>query len=129
LFLTTAAVWIQHVVWERRVDHELFASAGRLPELLRAQSERTDLLVQAGLRAEGVLGALGDASNMDAALGLAEDESREDQLAKAHKTLLSADLPGMRTGTRCWSPIPGAGWCSTSPPPTRSARRLRTSRC
>jgi predicted Ser/Thr protein kinase len=96
LFLTTAAVWIQHVVWERRVDHELFASAGRLPELLRAQSERTDLLVQAGLRAEGVLGALGDASNMDAALGLAEDESREDQLAKAHKTLLSADLPGMR---------------------------------
>ena len=97
LLVVTGAVWIQHVVWERRVDHELYAAAERLPELLRAQSERTDLLVQAGLRAEGVLGALGQASNMDAALGLAEDESREHQLSEAHEILRSADLPGLKT--------------------------------
>ncbi len=97
LLLATALAWVQHVVWERRVDHELGAAAARLPELLRAQSERTDLLVQAGLRAEGVLGALGQASNMDAALGLAEDESREHQLGEAHEILRSADLPGLRT--------------------------------
>ena len=97
LLLVTVAAWVQHVVWERRVDHELAASAARLPELLRAQSERTDLLVQAGLRAEGVLGALGQASNMDAALGLAEDESREHQLSEAHEILRSADLPGLKT--------------------------------
>jgi hypothetical protein len=97
LLVVTAGVWIQHVVWERRVDHELYSSAARLPELLRAQSERTDLLVQAGLRAEGVLGALGQASNMDAALGLAEDESREHQLSEAHEILRSADLPGLKT--------------------------------
>ncbi|HVP59263.1 MAG TPA: serine/threonine-protein kinase [Myxococcaceae bacterium] len=97
LLVATATVWVQHVVWERRVDHELAAAAARLPELLRAQSERTDLLVQAGLRAEGVLGALGQASNMDAALGLAEDESREHQLAEAHEILRSADLPGLKS--------------------------------
>ena len=97
LLVVTALAWIQHVVWERRVDHELYAAAARLPELLRAQSERTDLLVQAGLRAEGVLGALGQASNMDAALGLAEDESREHQLSEAHEILRSADLPGLKT--------------------------------
>ena len=97
LLLVTGALWVQHWVWERRVDHELFASAGRVPELLRAQSERTDLLVQAGLRAEGVLQALGKASNMDAALGLAEDESREHELAEAHESLRSADLPGLKT--------------------------------
>jgi predicted Ser/Thr protein kinase len=97
LLVVTGALWVQHAVWERRVDHELFASAGRLPELFRAQSERTDLLVQAGLRSERVLGALGQASNMDAALGLAEDESREHQLAEAHETLRSADLPGLKT--------------------------------
>ncbi|HEY1905651.1 MAG TPA: serine/threonine-protein kinase [Myxococcaceae bacterium] len=97
LLVATAWVWVQHAVWERRVDHELYASAARLPELLRAQSERTDLLVQAGLRAEGVLKALGDASNMDAALGLAEDESREHQLAEAHESLRSADLPGLKS--------------------------------
>ena len=97
LLLVTGAAWIQHVVWERRVDHDLAASAARLPEILRAQSERTDLLVQAGLRAEGVLGALGQASNMDAALGLAEDESREHQLSEAHEILRSADLPGLKT--------------------------------
>jgi hypothetical protein len=97
LLLATGWVWVQHAVWERRVDHELYASAARLPELFRAQSERTDLLVQAGLRAEGVLKALGDASNMDAALGLAEDESREHQLAEAHESLRSADLPGLKS--------------------------------
>ncbi len=97
LLLATASAWVQHAVWERRVDHELFAATARLPELLRAQSERIDLLVQAGLRAEGVLGALGQASNMDAALGLAEDESREHQLAEAHEILRSADLPGLKT--------------------------------
>jgi len=90
-------VWIQHVVWQRRVDTELATAAARLPELMAAQSERTDLLVQAGLRAEGVLGALGGASNMDAALGLAEDASREHQLAEAHAILRSADLPGLKT--------------------------------
>lgn len=97
LVLVTAVVWGQHTVWERRVDHELAASAARLPALLHAQSERVDLLVQAGLRAEGVMGALGDASNLDAALGLAEDASREQQLAEAHRTLSSADLPGLRS--------------------------------
>jgi predicted Ser/Thr protein kinase len=97
LLVVTAGVWIQHVVWERRVDHELYAAAERVPELLRAQSERTDLLVQAGLQAEGVLRALGLASNMDAALGLAEDESRDQQLGEAHKILRSADLPGLKS--------------------------------
>ena len=97
LLVATAAAWVQHAVWERRVDHELFASAARVPELLRSQSELTDLLVQAGLRAGGVLKALGDASNMDAALGLAEDESRDQQLAEAHNALRSADLPGLKT--------------------------------
>jgi hypothetical protein len=97
LLVITAAVWIQHVVWERRVDHELYAAAARVPDLFRAQSERTDLLVQAGLQAEGVLRALGQASNMDAALGLAEDESREHQIAEAHDSLRSADLPGLKS--------------------------------
>ncbi|MGZ6096760.1 MAG: serine/threonine-protein kinase [Myxococcaceae bacterium] len=97
LVVVTAVVWGQHAVWERRVDHELAASAARLPALLHAQIERVDLLVQAGLRAEGVMGALGDASNLDAALGLAEDASREQQLAEAHRTLSSADLPGLRS--------------------------------
>jgi predicted Ser/Thr protein kinase len=97
MLVVTAGVWIQHAFWERRVDHELYAAAERVPELLRSQSERTDLLVQAGLRAEGVLGALGQASNMDAALGLAEDESREHQLSEAHEILRSADLPGLKT--------------------------------
>ena len=41
--------------------------------------------------------ALGQASNMDAALGLAEDESREHQLSEAHEILRSADLPGLKT--------------------------------
>jgi predicted Ser/Thr protein kinase len=97
LLVVTAGVWIQHAVWERRVDHELYAAAARVPDLLRAQSERTDLLVQAGLQAEGVLRALGQASNMDAALGLAEDESREHQIAEAHDSLRSADLPGLKS--------------------------------
>ena len=97
LLLATGVAWSQHAFWQRRVDHELAASAARLPELLRAHSERTDLLVQAGLRAEGVLGALGQASNMDAALGLVEDESREHQLAEAHEVLRSADLPGLKS--------------------------------
>ena len=97
LVVLTAAIWVQHTVWERRVDHELLASAARLPALLQAQIERVDLLVQAGLRAEGVMGALGDASNLDAALGLAEDASREHQLAEAHGTLNSADLPGLKS--------------------------------
>jgi hypothetical protein len=34
---------------------------------------------------------------MDAALGLAEDESREQQLSEAHEILRSADLPGLKT--------------------------------
>lgn len=97
LLLATALVWAQHTVWQRRVDHELRASAARLPALFQAQSERVDLLVQAGLRSEQVLAALGQASNIDAALGLAEDASREHQLAEAHETLRSADLPGLKS--------------------------------
>jgi len=97
LALVTAVVWVQHTLWERGVDHELAASAARLPLLLQAQSDRVDLLLQAGLRANRVLDALGQASNMDAALGLAEDASREHQLAEAHETLRSADLPGLKS--------------------------------
>ena len=97
LLLVTLAVWTQHAIWARRADNELEAAAARVPELIRAQTERTDLLVQAGLRAEGVLGALGGASNMDAALGLVEDARREHQLREAHEILRSADLPGLKT--------------------------------
>jgi hypothetical protein len=96
LLLFTAAVWVQHAISARRLSHELVASAKRIPELLRAQSERVDLQVHAGLRAEGVLDAFGQASNMDAALGLAENDAREHQLAEAHEVLRSADLPGLR---------------------------------
>jgi hypothetical protein len=96
LLLFTAAVWIQHAISARRLSHELVAAANRVPEVLRAQAERVDLQVHAGLRAEGVLGAFGQASNMDAALGLAEKDAREHQLAEAHEVLRSADLPGLR---------------------------------
>jgi hypothetical protein len=96
LLLLTAVVWIQYAISSRRLTHELVVAANRVPELLRAQSERVDLQVHAGLRAEGVLNAFGQASNMDAALGLAENDAREHQLAEAHEVLRSADLPGLR---------------------------------
>ena len=43
-----------------------------------------------------MLDAFGQASNMDAALGLAENASKEQQFAEAHEVMRSADLPGLK---------------------------------
>ena len=95
LFLTTA-VWAQHGLEVLREEHELTAAAQRLPELLRAQHDLIDLQASIGLRAEGVQEAFGNASNMDAALGLADNASKEKQFAEAHASMRSADLPGLK---------------------------------
>jgi predicted Ser/Thr protein kinase len=96
LLLLTAAVWGQHGLELLRVENQLTAAAQRLPELLRAQHDLIDLQANIGLRAEGVLDAFGQASNMDAALGLAENASKEEQFAEAHEVMRSADLPGLK---------------------------------
>ncbi len=96
LLVLTSAVWAQHAMDVLRVEHELTAAAQRLPELLRAQHDLIDLQANIGLRAEGVLDAFGQASNMDAALGLAENASKERQFAEAHEVMRSADLPGLK---------------------------------
>jgi len=96
LFLLTGVLFAQNAFISHRIHQELRSAAERLPELFRQQSELIDLQVNAGVRAEGVLSALGQASNMDAALGLADDESREGQLAASHESLRSADLPGLK---------------------------------
>ncbi len=96
LFLLTTAVWARHAQSILRVEHELSAAAQRLPELLRAQHDLIDLQASVGLRAEGVLDAFGQASNMDAALGLAENASKEEQFVEAHEVMRSADLPGLK---------------------------------
>jgi len=97
LLLATAGVWAQHGLQLLRVNRELTSAAERLPELLRAQADLIDLQAQVGLGAEGVLAAFGQASNMDAALGLAENASLEHQLAEAHEVMRSADLPGLKS--------------------------------
>ena len=96
LFLLTLVLFVQNALVSHRLHRDLRSAADRLPELFRQQSELIDLQVHAGMRAEGVLGTFGQASNMDAALGLAADESREGQLAEAHEILRSADLPGLK---------------------------------
>jgi hypothetical protein len=96
LVLATGAIWAQHGLALLRVSRELTAAAQRVPELLRAQHDLIDLQAQVGLRAEGVLDAFGQASNMDAALGLAENASRENQFSDAHEVMRSADLPGLK---------------------------------
>ncbi len=96
LLLLTTAVWARHAQSILRVERELSAAAQRLPELLRAQHDLIDLQASVGLRAEGVLDAFGQASNMDAALGLAEKASKEEQFAEAHEVMRSADLPGLK---------------------------------
>ncbi len=96
LVLLTAAVWARHALDVLHVEHELTAAAQRLPDLLRAQHDLIDLQASIGLRAEGVLEAFGQASNMDAALGLAENASKDEQFAEAHEVMRSADLPGLK---------------------------------
>jgi len=96
LLILTTAVWVQHGLEILRVERELTTAAQRLPELLRAQNDLIDLQANIGLRAEGVLDAFGQASNMDAALGLAENASKEEQFAEAHEVMRSADLPGLK---------------------------------
>ena len=96
LVLLTAGVWGQHWLDIRRVERELTAAAQRLPELLRAQHDLIELQANVGLHAKGVLDAFGQASNMDAALGLAENASKEQQFAEAHEVMRSADLPGLK---------------------------------
>ncbi len=96
LVLLTAGLWARHGLDVLRVEHELTAAAQRLPDLLRAQHDLIDLQASIGLRAEGVLEAFGQASNMDAALGLAENASKEEQFAEAHEVMRSADLPGLK---------------------------------
>ena len=96
IFLLTGVLFAQHAVISHRIQQELRTAADRLPELFRQQSELIDLQAHAGLRADLVLKAFGQASNMDAALGLAADDSREGQLSESHETLRSADLPGLR---------------------------------
>ena len=66
---------------------------------------------------------------MDAALGLAEDESREHQLAEAHEILRSADLPGLKSRdallvANAWGRV-----VLNLAAPERSARPLPPSRC
>jgi predicted Ser/Thr protein kinase len=94
LLLVTVAVWLHHGLDVLRVETELTAAAQRLPELLRAQHDLIDLQADIGLKAKGVLQAFGQASNMDAALGLAENN--EEQFAEAHAVMRSADLPGLK---------------------------------
>jgi Protein kinase domain/Putative zinc-finger len=96
LFLLTGVLFGQNVLISHRIHQELRTAADRLPELFRQQSELIDIQVNAGVRAEAVLKAFVQASNMDAALGLADDESREGQLAASHEGLRSADLPGLK---------------------------------
>jgi hypothetical protein len=96
VLLATTLVWGQHLLEVLRVEHELTVAAQRLPELLRAQHDLIDMQASIGLKAEGVLGAFGQASNMDAALGLAENASKEQEFAEAHEVLRSADLPGLK---------------------------------
>jgi predicted Ser/Thr protein kinase len=96
LLLLTTGLWVQHGLDVLRVEHELTVAAQRLPELLRAQHDLIDLQANIGLRAEMVLDAFGQASNMDAALGLAENASKEEQFAEAHEVMRSADLPGLK---------------------------------
>ena len=96
LLLATTGVWAQHGLAMLRVTRELTTAAQRLPGLLRAQADLIDLQAQVGLGAEGVLAAFGLASNMDAALGLAENVS-EHQIAEAHEVMRSADLPGLKS--------------------------------
>jgi predicted Ser/Thr protein kinase len=97
LLLVSTAVWAQQGFALLRVSRELTVAAHRLPELLRAQHDLVDLQADVGLRAEGVLGAFGQASNMDAALGLAENASREQQFTEAYEVMRSADLPGLKS--------------------------------
>jgi predicted Ser/Thr protein kinase len=96
LVLLTTALWAQHWVDELRAERELTAAAQRVPELLRAQHDLIELQANVGLRADAVLEAFGQASNMDAALGLAEKASKEKQFAEAHEVMRSADLPGLK---------------------------------
>lgn len=96
LLVLTAAVWAHHWLEVLRNEHELTVAAQRLPELLRAQHDIIELQANIGLHAEGVLEAFGQASNMDAALGLAEKASKEQQFAEAHEVMRSADLPGLK---------------------------------
>ena len=96
LVLATAGVWGQHGLALLRVTRELTTAAALLPGLLGAQADLIDLQAQVGLGAEGVLAAFGLASNMDAALGLAEKAS-EHQIAEAHEVMRSADLPGLKS--------------------------------
>jgi len=96
LVLLTLALWARHAQTLLGVEHELSVAAQRLPELLRAQHDLIDLQANIGLRAEGVLDAFGQASNMDAALGLAENASKEEQFVEAHEVMRSADLPGLK---------------------------------
>lgn len=96
LVLLTVALWTRHWVETLRVERELTAAAQRLPELLRAQHDLIELEANVGLVQKGVLDAFGQASNMDAALGLAENPSNEKQFAEAHAVMRSADLPGLK---------------------------------
>ena len=85
LLLLTIAVWAQHALEVVRAERELTAAARRLPELLRGQHDLIELQANIGLRAKGVEDAFVEASNMDAALGLAENASKEQQFAEAHE--------------------------------------------
>ncbi len=96
LLLLTIAVWAQHALEVVRAERELTAAARRLPELLRGQHDLIELQANIGLRAKGVEDAFVEASNMDAALGLAENASKEQQFAEAHEVMRSADLPGLK---------------------------------
>jgi hypothetical protein len=96
LLLVTGLVWAQHWMGVVRVEHELTVAAHRLPELLRAQHDLIEAQANVGLRADGVLSAFDEASNMDAALGLAEKATKEQDFKEAHAVLSSADLPGLK---------------------------------
>jgi hypothetical protein len=96
LSLLTLTLWARHAQDVLRVERELTLAIQRIPELLRAQHDLIDLQANVGLSLKGVLDAFGQASNMDAALGLAENASKEQEFSEAHEVMRSADLPGLK---------------------------------
>ena len=96
LLLLTVAVWAQHAPGSRPSRtraHRRRAAAARAPPG-PARPHRTSSQHRASGRRR--VDAFGQASNMDAALGLAENASKEQQFAEAHEVMRSADLPGLK---------------------------------
>jgi serine/threonine protein kinase len=83
-------------VRQHREEQELRQAASRLPKVLAAQMDAMELRLSGGLRSEPVLQSLEEASDLDAALGLAPRGRGEAELDDAHEILRSADLPELK---------------------------------